>query len=436
MNEALPTQSRVPEINVWYTAVFVCTMVIGSPAEPVVVTGAMVKPLLGARIEHLNLTDAGGTPIPFQIDEITPDGEYVCPLGKEPNTDDGNGVLDARDEIVFLRDDASPVEPVRGGPPRKDDKRRVTVTVGEGAEKRGVLLWEDPWGERSPERYIQYDHADRIVETPYYFARFGARRFHFVQAGIRNRGSECYVPLTKELRVKIYLRALWGLLPITYNEENIVCLVKRFKVGPIRLIRRGDFHLNIGLWLKGSRAAVNQICYAQMVRVPVYLHLPIRFSRLFGEAWIEMSPVLGSTARTYSFTVPRHEVSIPLGTADTLDTLLSRIPTHGLMSVNDGSNGYAWVLQADIPDHLMNGSGYVVQRPSKRGGIAHCGYRLTVGDLPRGNYLITNWVLFGADVPANLARAYRTIVSPSTVTIDTTATFNNAIDKVHAKARK
>ena len=101
------------------------------------------------------------------------------------------------------------------------------------------------------------------------------------------------------MRVKIYLRALWGLLPITYSENNIVCEVKRFKVGPIRLIRRGDFHLNLGLWMKGSHAAVNQLCYPDMVKVPVYVHVPIRFNSFFSRAYIEMTPVIHEQARNY-----------------------------------------------------------------------------------------------------------------------------------------
>ena len=76
-------------------------------SEPIVLTGAMFPKLLGKPIDQIRIIDHTGNAIPFQIDEVTPDNEYVCPMGKEPNS--GNGKLDAADEIVFLRDDAGEI---------------------------------------------------------------------------------------------------------------------------------------------------------------------------------------------------------------------------------------------------------------------------------------------------------------------------------------
>jgi hypothetical protein len=353
-------------------------------SDPIVVTGKMLPAFLGKNIRNIRVTNHTGASIPFQIDEVE-DNDYICPSGKEPNK--GNGVLDTADEIVFLWEDADAVGPRVAGD-------RCVITVSHGQENRFVYLANDPSIPLSAVSYIEYDDIKERIRTPYYYACFGHDRFHFTSAGIKDYSKDAYFDLTNELRIKIFLKALWGLLPITYTEQNIVCLVKRYKAGPVRLIRRGDFHLNLGFFLHGSQAAVNQICYPQMVRVPVYLHLPIRFRTLFKEAYIEMTPVFTDNAKDFSFEVPSHNLLFPLGTKDRTDTLIRMNPNHSCMTVHNGAMGYGWLLDAAMEERLIGGSGYCVSIPSERFGIGHCGFRLTVRDLPKGYYLIGNWVLF------------------------------------------
>ena len=62
--------------------------------------------------------------------------------------------------------------------------------------------------------------------------------------------------------------------------------------------------------------------------------------------------------------------------------------------IPDTSIGYGWLLDAAMDPRYLDGSGYLFKSPSERGGIGHCGFRLTVRDLPKGYYLIGNWVLF------------------------------------------
>ena len=361
-------------------------------AEPVVFTGEMVQSLLGKPVDQLRMCNSRGEPIPFQVDEITVDGEYVCPEGVKPNTDSGNGILDKQDEIVFLYEDALPFSLNDSGIPVYG----VPIVLKQGSEQRRVFLSDDYRSiELSEKKYIQYDHKEQIIQTPYYYAQFGKDRFHFTKAGVRDLGTgNKFIDLTNELRIEILLKALWGLIPIRYSEENIVCLVKRYKTGPLRLIRRGDFHLNLGMGIKGSRAAVNQICYPQIVKVPVYIHVPIRFRALFGDAYLEMTPVIKKHAGPeFSFRIPQSGFSAGIS-GTPLDTMIRLIPNNKFMAVTDGLNGYGWLLQAKIADSLLEGSSFVFRRPSSRSGSAECGFRMTIRDLPKGYYEITNWVMF------------------------------------------
>lgn len=378
----------------WKTFINILLTVVvlfkNSGGEPVVINGSMIRSLVGTELNRIRIHDWSGNPIPFQIDEITDSGEYVCPDGEASNEDSSNGVFDTQDEIVFLWGDCSKKMIQK---PIGSSANTVKVQIKNRNETRYVLISDDKSIGLSKKRYIRYDHAKQMLSTPYFYAQFGKDRFHFITAGVKNFGKDDYVTLTNELRIKILLKALWGLIPIRYSENNLVCVVKRYKVGPIRVIRRGDFHLNLGLGLKGSRAAVNQICYPSMVKVPVYVHVPVRFRSFFGEAYIEITPVINSAADGYEFFVPKADFRARTKGTE-IDTLLMINPNNEYMSVNDGTRGYGWVLKADIPDTLLQRSSFVFRRPSVRNGVSDCGFRMILRDLPKGYYEITNWVLF------------------------------------------
>jgi hypothetical protein len=375
-------------------------------ADHVVITGKNLPGLLGKPISSIVIMNRNGA-IPFQIDEITADGEYVLDGGELPNGKDGDGALGGRDEIAFLWDDAVPV----AGASDRGSKDTAVITLSRGGERRFVYAVFDPAASipRSPKRYIEYNHGSGRVATPYYYADFAKDRFHFARAGLLDFSADKYIDLAGELRVEILLTALFGLLPIRYGENDLVCFVRRYKAGPVRLIRRGDFHLNLGLGVKGSRAAVNQICYPRAVGVPVYVHLPVRFRTLFGRAHIEMLPTIREAGRGFVFSAPSENLSFPAD-GPPIDTLHPAMPLRKIFTLRRGRAGYGWVLDATMPPEHTEGSGFIMRRPSSRpGGIAECGFRLSVKDVPKGNYYITNTVLFSAGVPGDIERLSKPI---------------------------
>lgn len=402
-----------------------------SLAEPVVLNGAMVPAFVGTPIADLRLINDHGNPIPFQVDEITAGGEYICPQGEKPNADSADGKLDKQDEIVFLRDDAGTGESLalqRSLQSVSAAAERVAVSCGN--EKRYVWITNNTLIPLSTERYIAYDHVRQYCKTPYYYAQFGRDRFHFIKAGVMDFGTGGFCNLTNELRVVIALRTLWGLLPITYTEDNIVCTVKRYKTGPLRLIRRGDFHLRLGLGIKASKAAVYQICYPQMVKVPVRVHLPVRFKKLFSDAYIEMTPILNKESSRFRFIVPSLDFVEKI-TAKSVDTLLKAVPDQGFL-VSDGIKGYGWITRVEADPALLAGSGYVLRRPSKRGGVAECGFKLAIRDLPKGDYDIINWVFFSKDRIEAHKKELLSVLDPAIITTNV-ATCKNLLQAVGEK---
>ena len=48
--------------------------------------------------------ESGGIlkPVPYQIDERRPDGDFAFPFGPRPSFDDDRGIFDDNDELVFM----------------------------------------------------------------------------------------------------------------------------------------------------------------------------------------------------------------------------------------------------------------------------------------------------------------------------------------------
>src|SRR5512133_1126816 len=341
---------------------FIVTLCTSSFSQPIVINGAMLREVCSAPITSLRLCTSDRQPVPFQIDELTENGNYICDKGNEPNADSSNGVLDSRDEIVFLFEDCDTADSLSGSTPPGIFYHRITIG---DSEKRFVFITNDASVPLSTKRYIDYDHKRQYVKTPCFFAQFSPDRFHFTSAGVWDSGKKSYDTLTRELRVTILLKALWGLIPIRYSEDNLVCIVKNYKAGAIRLIRGGDFHLRLGLGIKGSRAYVNQLCYPQVVKVPVNVHVPVRFSAFFKDAYIEMSPVIKRSAG-YVFDAPSAHLIDSITSSAVCDTIIRMNPNNQFYSVTKGSKGYGWILDAKINEAYLKGSGYLIRKPSPR----------------------------------------------------------------------
>jgi hypothetical protein len=369
-------------------------------AGPIVLNGAMLPDFLGGPVSALRVIDGCGAAIPFQVDEKTNDGEYICPDGKRPNADLSDNSLDPQDEIVFLWEDADSCGTGEDGCDTiVEDSTKgaaVPVTMVQGTVRRRVWIVMDTSIAVSSVSYCSYDHGKEYLQTPYYYAQFARNRFHFTGAGIIDFNKKEYIDLTRELRVDIVFKILWGLIPVRFSEESIVCHVNRYKAGPVRLIRRGDLYISLGLGIKASRAVVYQMCYPDVVKVPVTVHVPVRFKSVCSDAYIEMTPVIRRdiAEQNFQFTVPRADYKCELSSGRAqIDTLIRVMPDKGYV-ISNGREGYGWITNIGVDTSLLLGSGFIMRRPSKRDGIAECGLKLTVCDLPRGDYDVVNWVLF------------------------------------------
>jgi hypothetical protein len=373
----------------------------------------MLPSLLGTPVAHLRVFDTRGAPVVFQIDEVDADGEYICAHGSAPNDHKANGRFDANDELVFLSQDCTAEHPCDTSAPQNRTDGIAVSSIGTSSHDWQVYISTDSAAPRSGMKYIDYIPDEEIVSTPFYTAQFAKKRFHFVKAGVKMPSDSIYDMWIDRLRIRIHVKLLWGLIPVNYNEESIHCTVTRYKCGPVRLIRHGDFSLKLAPGVAKNRAAVNQICYPALVRVPVRAKLPVRLGTFCSRAWIEMTPVISSSASELDFHIPGKNLQFDIPSHRRIDTTLDVSPYETMWRIHDNTKGFGWLVCSSIDSSYPGDkSCFVFRSDNTRFDTPHCGYRLQLSDLARGTYLITNWVFFSRHGPEALGQRARARMSP------------------------
>jgi len=145
-----------------------------------------------------------------------------------------------------------------------------------------------------------------------------------------------------------------------------------------------------------------------------------------------MTPVLRKEAVDFSFAVPERGLSVALNADKGIDTLISANPNHTCMIVGNKTVGYGWLLDANMDKNSLAGSGFRIIIPSTGGGVGQCGFRLALRDLPKGYYLIGNWVLFSRGGEAGLLESCNALSNMAVLTTPSNVLYNNQLAKVFA----
>ncbi len=140
--------------------------------DPIVIECRDFAPLFGAPIESLSLmTLNGGTwsPVPFQIDEKKPDGEYAFTAGPMSSNDPDSN-LDANDELVFMIKDIGGSSEAEAPPEGALAGVEIEITDPKDGKKGWAYLFRFPGkAPRSGIDYVSIDekalekNRDRIV---------------------------------------------------------------------------------------------------------------------------------------------------------------------------------------------------------------------------------------------------------------------------------
>lgn len=257
--------------------------------DPIVILGNKLKNNLGKDIAKMSLfscVDGKVKPIPFQIDEIMPDGNWVLPSaspalqekikkGKiKPEKDVDDGHLDDNDQLVFMiRDSGDRVSADRypAGAAAVDGIRLVDPI--DGGTSWVYLCSFEGNPPLSDKKYVEYIWSKGQIEGQI-INRDAVIGFDPEMANSPNYmsvwGSDNILDRMK-IRFKF---SIFG-LNFYLNETNLVSEMSFYKAGPVRIIRRIKTSIRFTRFFKTPMAAVENLYYDKIQVLPIRIDIPM-----------------------------------------------------------------------------------------------------------------------------------------------------------------
>jgi len=256
----------------------------------VIVRGALLGDLLGRDIRTLRLhaSRAGRlAPIPFQIDERDPQGRLVCPLGRKPERDVDNGLLDENDELVFMASDS--------GDRIAPAARPADWIAFEELEIRDPLNGKKGWcylvaaadpGPLSEIEYIKYYPEEDRYEALYnssVYMRDGINRADYHVNIYPPEAGGTGVDITDRLKIRVATRLKAPPVTLRFHEDDMEVETLAYIDGPIRIVRRNQLYLRVPFVTIPFGGAHDVIIYRDTNDTPMEVSVPR------GTSWLVQS---------------------------------------------------------------------------------------------------------------------------------------------------
>ena len=220
---------------------------------PVIVPGSQLAPLVGVSVDLvrvLAVRDGTHVPIPFQVDERKPDGEWAYADGVEA-TADPDEALDADDEVVFMAADVG----TRSTREPPGCRRSVEVQIADPVEggRSWVYVCEavSAAGARANEEYLELDTTTDTVDTPFYSVTFShSLPSSYAFVGLRRPDGSTGLNVIDRTKIRVKAHLLLGLIEWATNEDDMQSRPVGYLAGPVRVIRRVRSVVKLGLGIE------------------------------------------------------------------------------------------------------------------------------------------------------------------------------------------
>jgi len=262
--------------------------------DPVVIRGEGLLRLAGRPLAALRLVAWQGgrlQPIPFQVDEYTPDNRKVLPLGERNNRQEGNGRLDPQDELVFMAHDLGDRAPREPWPPGVRAGLEIQVTDPLNG-KRGwctLLEYEGDPPPLSPVRYVHYDWDTNRTWTAYFdnydlVERDGKhiyRKIFYVSMDTTVHGGGQGVDYIDTMKFVGEANLLHSLITFRADHGDVAADTIAYLVGPVRGMRRSYGVVKLPLGLKGPKVVTDVGFYESFFSCPLVTRVPFNPRMVF-----------------------------------------------------------------------------------------------------------------------------------------------------------
>jgi hypothetical protein len=364
--------------------------------QPLIIKGSEAPQLLKRPInqfEVLAMREGKLAPIPFQIDQINPDGGYVLPDGPAPIASTHPGVLDAKDEIVLMIADlgerAKPYAALPTG------ALEVAMEDPLGGAVRYAYLATEAHPAVSPLHYVDYDAATNTVETDRY--RFGYTRGVPSDYAPQSRKHENGPNLLDRFKIRVRATVL-KLFHFNVNEDKVDNRLLAWKVGPVRVVRLLTHSVRVVFGIRSPEVSNYDFFYRDCVENPFKVRFPWVPRLLFGDIQVRMD--LDFTGLDgYAISWPRMSGgALKIGDPKLLKTSLSDPPRVEWIALRGGGR---MIIQAIAPTsdlQLLDRRLYFNDDPNTPDAPER-----VRGEHPGIGYVMTGW--------ENLASGSHTLVS-------------------------
>ncbi len=258
----------------------------------VTVTGEQLNTLIGKEIANLRLyayTEEKFRPIPYQIDERNPEGEFIFSGGQLAGEDIDKGKFDVNDELIFVCGHAGDrVDRVIWPQGSSIGHEIVISDPRDFNQKSWAYLIYFPQEVPAPalEDYLNYDPEVDRVKGKYYTVGYKKGYGLFTDLIYPEASGGNNQDFLDRLKIRIDVQLMGGMVHIRRTEADIRCEVIGWKDGPIRVIRNTEMRFRI-LFNIPSPSLFSVTEY-----YPHYFTVPMRFSIPFNLKWVMNSFVV------------------------------------------------------------------------------------------------------------------------------------------------
>ena len=266
--------------------------------DPVVMTGESFPDLLDLPLERFvlyALGEDGASPIPFQIDEVSPSGRIVLTSGRDKGKDADDGRFDANDQLVFMAADVGRRASRRADLPEaavQGAEIEIVDPLGGPTRYAYLLVFAGP-AKRSPVDYVRYEPEGRGLVSYTYIAKVGeshpatAATYAF-RAPVGGDETDIMDRVKLRLSFTFFLR-------FVKNEEDVAVKEIGYVDGPVRVILRTAQSLKLLFGIPGPSTTGDTYFYPAYGDFPFIVDFPVKPREFRAVVYDDFSNAIGWT---------------------------------------------------------------------------------------------------------------------------------------------
>ena len=256
--------------------------------DPIEIHAEVLKEVLGKKISEMQLysfVDGSFRQVPFQFDEWTEEGSMILDLGREPNGELANGILDKQDMLVFMAREAGD---------------RVSRDLWPGGVTQGIEIEiKDPLTDGKGWCYLLYfseaapkmsfgevstvDDTDMLIAEGKSYTVVGTN--HTVRDKVYKTIVNEHVWINQEgggdgkdfvdrSKFRVSASFFFGTIRIGFNEDDFIGEVTKYKLGPVRSVARQWFGVNMPFRLKSPKIYGDVYAYDTLILIGMQTNIP------------------------------------------------------------------------------------------------------------------------------------------------------------------